>query len=136
MNNNRYWAMACHVAGLAGLPPWNVVLPLVIWLIGRDDEFINEHGKSALRFQITLIIPIIILAIMYLVFAVIWTLMAQADPPWSGLGVLLALVTWPMSALGPCLYLIEIGLVIVACIRANRNEAYNYPFSIRWRFLN
>ncbi|ACU61139.1 DUF4870 domain-containing protein [Chitinophaga pinensis] len=55
----RNWALAMHLAGIAGMlfipPAGNIIAALVLWLIKRNEsEFLNETGKEALNFQITL----------------------------------------------------------------------------------
>lgn len=49
-------AMLCHLTALTGfiIPFGHVLGPLVVWMIGKSDsEFVNEHGKSSLNFQIS-----------------------------------------------------------------------------------
>lgn len=48
-----------HLAGIAGMifipPAGNIIAALVVWLIKRNESsFLNETGKEALNFQITL----------------------------------------------------------------------------------
>ncbi|HEY6838619.1 MAG TPA: rhomboid family intramembrane serine protease [Geobacteraceae bacterium] len=57
--HERLWAMTCHLLVLSGLviPLGNVLGPLAVWLWKRKhSEFIDYHGKSALNFQITLVL--------------------------------------------------------------------------------
>jgi len=58
----RKWAMACHLSALAGfvIPFGNVIGPLVVWISKKNgSEFVDEHGKTALNFQLTLSIFIL-----------------------------------------------------------------------------
>lgn len=54
------WAMLCHIAGLAGyvIPVvGNIVGPLVLWQLKKDEHpFVNEQGKEAVNFQISMAI--------------------------------------------------------------------------------
>ena len=58
----RMWAMFAHLAGFAFLLPvipgiGSIIGPLVIWLIKKDQyPFVDEQGKEALNFQITMLI--------------------------------------------------------------------------------
>jgi uncharacterized Tic20 family protein len=72
IRDERTWAMLCHLAALAGclLPLGNILGPLAIWLLKKNESsFIDEHGKAALNFQITitlamiLVIPVSLLSI-------------------------------------------------------------------------
>ena len=60
----RMWAMLCHLGGLAALIPFpfaGIVAPLIIWLVKKEDHpFIDESGKEALNFQITIAIMVLI----------------------------------------------------------------------------
>jgi len=104
--------MLCHLGGLAGfiIPFGNIIAPLVIWLIKKDeDKFVDDHGKEALNFQITLMIA----AMAGFILTVI---------------VITACVGIPlMIAVGVC----NIVFCIIAAIKANKGEAYRYPIAIR-----
>jgi uncharacterized Tic20 family protein len=50
-------AMLCHLIALTGfiIPFGNILGPLIVWMIGKSDsDFVNEHGKASLNFQISL----------------------------------------------------------------------------------
>jgi uncharacterized protein len=56
VERERTLAMLCHLIALSGVivPFGNVLGPLIVWMIGKSDsEFVNEHGKSSLNFQIS-----------------------------------------------------------------------------------
>jgi uncharacterized Tic20 family protein len=56
VERERTLAMLCHLIALSGviIPFGNVLGPLIVWMIGKSDsEFVNEHGKSSLNFQIS-----------------------------------------------------------------------------------
>ena len=101
----RMWAMFCHLAGLAGMviPGIGCVIgPLVLWLIKKDEfPFVNEQGKEALNFQITMLIYGIVAGL--LCFACI--------------GFVLA----------PAVAIADLVLLIIAAIKANDGYHYRYP---------
>ena len=105
----RTMAMLCHLSafvGLIGVPFGNILGPLLVWLLKRDESpFIDANGKESLNFQISLIIYAIIGAILILVVV----------------GILL------LSAL----FLFGVITVIVASIRAANGETFRYPLTIR-----
>ena len=85
-----------------------VLGPLLIWLLKKDQSsFIDDQGKEALNFQITIGLFYIGVAILSCV-----TL---------GLGGLLAPVVW----------IVAIVFAILGTVAANRGERYRYPLAIR-----
>ncbi len=109
--DERLWGMLAHlsaVAGLIGIPFGNIIGPLVIWLIKKNEmPFVDDQGKEALNFQITMTIIFIISA--FLVFVLI--------------GI-------PMLIL---VYVVTFILTIIAAIKANDGVAYRYPLT--WRLI-
>ena len=59
----RRWAMLCHYAAFAWfLAPMigNVIGPLIVWQLKKDlDPFVDQQGKEALNFQITVSVAFI-----------------------------------------------------------------------------
>ena len=107
---DRNWAMECHISTLAGyfaIPFGHIVAPLIIWLIKKDDSpFVDDQGKEALNFQISMTIYAVISGV--LVFVLIG---------FALLGVL---------------YLMEIICVVIASVKSNDGEKYRYPLTIRF----
>lgn len=105
----RTWAMACHLAALIG---WLgngigfILGPLAVWLIKRnEDPFIDDQGKEALNFQITMLIAFAVAAVLALV-----------------------LVGFALLAV---LALAEIVFPILAAVRANEGKRFRYPLTLR-----
>jgi len=99
--------MLCHLSALAaliGVPFGNVLGPLLVWQI-KKNEFpsVDVHGKAALNFQITVALATLASAIL------------------GGL-LMIICVGWLFIALA-----ILIGL---AGLIANNGEDYKYPFSL------
>lgn len=107
---DRTWGMLCHLSSLLlfiGIPFGNIIGPLVIWLIKRENSpFIDAHGKESLNFQISMTIYALISAVLVLVLL--------------GIVMLIALA------------IADIILIIIASIKANSGENYTYPFTIRF----
>jgi uncharacterized Tic20 family protein len=99
----RTWAMLCHLLAIFT----GFLAPLIIWLIKKDEEaFVNDHGKEALNFQITVAIAMV----------VSWLLMVAV------IGCFLM----------PAVWIVDIVFCILASIKANSGQAYRYPVSIRF----
>ncbi len=105
----RTWALFAHLSsflGWIGLPLANIIAPLVIWQIKKDEmPFAASQAKECLNFQITMTLFSIISAILCLIFI--------------GIIGLIAIV------------IIDIVFTIIAAIKANDGIAYRYPFTMR-----
>jgi uncharacterized Tic20 family protein len=86
------WAMFCHLAALSGfiIPLGNILGPLILWLIKKDTmPLVDQHGKEALNFQITVLFAFIISAVLTLVligFLLMFVASARSSSP-----------SWPRS---------------------------------------
>ena len=110
-HDERMWAMLCHLSALAGyvFPFGNIIAPLVVWLIKKDEfPLVNDQGKEAINFQISMTI--------YIIASIILIIVIIGIPLLIGLG------------------LFDLIMIIVAGIKANEGVAYRYPVTIR--FLN
>ena len=105
----RTWAMACHLGALAvflSLPLGNLIVPLVIWLVKKDEfPLVDDQGKESLNFQITVTIAAI--PIVLLCFVLV------------GIPLLIALGIYTLV------------YVIIAAVKANEGARYRYPVTLR-----
>ena len=82
----------------------NILVPFLIWFLKKDEsEYLEEHAKEALNFQITITILMIGAAITMLLLV----------------GFLIL----------PLLILLDVAFSITAAVRANRGEDYEYPLN-------
>jgi len=107
---SRTWAMVCHLSALAGytcIPLANVIAPLIVWFL-KKDEFpaVNEHGKEAINFQISILIYTIVSIFLFVVVIGIFLL--------------------------PVVLVTNLVLIIVAAVKANEGQLYKYPLCIRF----
>jgi uncharacterized Tic20 family protein len=108
----RMWAMFCHLGGLAGLIPvtpifGSIIAPLIIWQIKKEEfGFVDEHGKEAVNFQISILI--------YALAAGILCFLCVGF-------VLLAAV-----------YTFDLVFILIAAVKSNNGEHYRYPLTIRF----
>jgi len=86
----------------------NFIGPLVIWLVKKDEsEFLDQHGKDALNFQIS----ILIYSLPVLVVTVIT----------CGVGAILVLPLFLLLLIGCC----------IAAMQGYNGEPCKYPLAIR-----
>lgn len=116
----RQMAMFAHLSALLGgivTAGWAgsigcFVGPLVIWLVKKDTmPFVDDQGKEALNFNITVAI-----AFLALLLLSILTL---------GIGLVIAIPAWIIIGIA------WLVLTIIASIKANEGVAYRYPFALR-----
>ncbi len=106
-SSSENWGMLSHISSFVmflGIPA--VVGPLVVWLLKRDDPYVDYHGKEALNFNISFMIYGLVAA-----FLVVVLIGLLALP--------IVFVTWFV-------------LAIEASLKAANGEHYRYPFTLRF----
>jgi uncharacterized protein len=104
----RNTAVAAHLSTFAGLlvPFGSVIGPLAVWLTRRDrDPFIDQAGREALNFGISIAI--------YGAVALILALMLVGIPL-----LMAGVVAW-------------VVLASLAAVKASEGQAYRYPLTMR-----
>lgn len=117
--DEKQWAMFAHLSALLGALITTPICglgsflgPLIIWLVKKDTmKFVDDQGKEALNFNITLAI----IGLAMLIFSMIT----------FGIGLIL---TVPLAVV---LLIVWFVLSIVAAIKASNGEFYRYPMTIR-----
>lgn len=101
-SDDRIAAVLSHLLTLV----CGFIAPLVIYLVKKDEsQYVSEHAKESLNFQITIFIGYIIGFITLILL----------------IGILILMV----------IGIVHLVLVIVATIRASENKMYRYPINIR-----
>ncbi|MBV9718805.1 MAG: DUF4870 domain-containing protein [Candidatus Eremiobacteraeota bacterium] len=128
--------MAAHLSALvavAGLPFGHVLGPLVVYLVkGHESEFVGEHARASLNYQITISIFAIVAAIVgvaaTLSFAI--PLSSSSDSTFTGFNVA---ALWIAFGVGVLLVLLaSIVFIILGTLAASEGRPYHYPFAIRF----
>ena len=107
-NQERTLGLISHLSALSGfiVPFGNILGPLLMYLIKREEsEFAADQAREALNFNITMTLALIVSAVLMIVL----------------IGFLLL----------PILGLAWVVLTIMAAVKANEGEWYQYPFTIR-----
>ncbi|WP_367379390.1 DUF4870 domain-containing protein [Subtercola boreus] len=96
--DQRLWSTLIHVGGII----FGFLPALIGYLVLKDrGEFIREHTKTALNFQLTILIGYIVGYILTIVL----------------IGAVIVIAVW----------IISIVFAIIAAIAANKGEGYTYP---------
>jgi uncharacterized Tic20 family protein len=102
--DDRTMAMLCHLGGMLT----GFLVPLIIWLIKKDQSrFVDDQGKEALNFQISLLIYLLITIPIGIVTC--------------GFGFVL---TFAVAIYG-------MVMAIIAAVKSNSGECYRYPLTLR-----
>jgi uncharacterized Tic20 family protein len=107
-NDERLWAMLCHLSTFAGyfVPVGNILGPLIVWLVKKDQyPLVDDQGKEALNFQISVTIYLVISVVLCFVLI--------------GFVMLIALAIF------------DLVVTIMAAVQANSGVYYRYPMCIR-----
>ena len=108
----RMWAMFCHLAGLAGFVVpvifSGIITPLIVWQVKKDEHsFIDENGKEALNFQISI-----------------------------GIYGIVSIILIPAFCIGavllPAVAIFNLVCLLIAAVKANNGQHYRYPLTIRF----
>lgn len=111
--------MFAHLSALVGglltsaVGGWGTFIgPLIIWLVKKDSmPFVDDQGKEALNFNIT--VSIAMFALLLLSIVTLGIGLVIAIPGWIIIGI-----TW-------------LVLTVIAAIKANEGKAYRYPLTLR-----
>lgn len=99
----RQWAGLAHLGGILWIVPG-----LVIWLVFRARSgFVDQEGKKAVNFQITLLIAVVVIAILTIV-----------------------LPNFLVSLLQFAAWIVSVVFSIQGYLAVQRGQAYRYPFSL------
>ena len=107
--DERTWAMFCHLSSFAGfiIPFGSIIGPIVVWSLRRDIyPLVDDQGKEAINFQISMIIYYIVAAVLVLLLI--------------GIPLLIAL------------FFFRLIITVVATVKANEGVRYRYPLRIRF----
>lgn len=118
-DDERTYALMIHLSLLAHvvLTLIAIVIPIVMWQAKKNQSpFLDDHGREAVNFQISLIIWSIALPLIAALVGVIT----------CGVGLVLLIP----AALLP--YIVGVIGMIQASMAANRGEFYRYPMTFRF----
>ncbi|CAH8293687.1 hypothetical protein EV196_103209 [Mariniflexile fucanivorans] len=124
------------------IPFGNFIGPIVLWVANKEkSEFVDEHGKQAINFQISMLLYAIVIGTLSIPFF-IFNLFSDFDfIDFNGfnnfhidMGKPLALlyIGGAMGVLAVIAFIIELVLIINASLKARDGEYYKYPFTINF----
>lgn len=142
--NQQTTASLIHLSTLSKyfFPFANYITPLLIWTFNKDKEFVDEHGRQAINFQLSILVYTLLIGLICLPFILIFatdfiSLLEIIDSSKeqfsmstlqniSGYLLLFSIVFILLITL----FIFELYAVINASIHATRGEHYKYPLCI------
>ncbi|MVT08070.1 DUF4870 domain-containing protein [Chitinophaga tropicalis] len=135
--DERTWGVLMHLSGLIGMavipPVGNIIGALVCWLIKRNESsLLDDQGKEALNFQITLSIARVALNFLLFITAGQWFygnnrfIMDMDDFSFPSFSFFSIFTTGRAI-----IWLLNIIFSVIAAVRANEGRSYKYPISLR-----
>lgn len=120
----------------------NFIAPLLIWTFNKEKAFVDEHGKQAINFQLSVLVYTILIVLICLPFVIVFatdfvSLIEAIDHSAGELsvnniqnlsGYILLFGLAILLLVG--LFIFELYAVINASIHASRGLLYKYPFCI------
>ncbi|MBT8261226.1 MAG: DUF4870 domain-containing protein [Bacteroidia bacterium] len=123
-------------------PFGNFLVPLILWSFNKDKSFVDEHGRQAINFQLSILVYSLVIGLIcipfFLIFATDFISLVEAiehtvdhvsvnnATNLSGFVILFSIVALLLFGL----FLFELYAVISATMKAARGELYQYPLSI------
>lgn len=142
--NHRNIAALIHISTFSKFffPFGNFIVPLIVWGTNKEKPFVNEHGRQAVNFQLSILLYAIIIGLICLPFFIGFasnfvSLVEVIDRHSHQIsfneiqnlsGYLTLFFVAVVFLLG--LFVFELYAVITATVHASRGELYRYPLSI------
>ena len=135
-----------HLSALSQfiIPFGNFILPIVIWSSQKkDSEFIDNHGKQAINFQLSLLLYNLVgflaagaFGLYYLFNVIKINNLDQLDIEFENYesSKFLSLILIGCIAIGIFIFskITEFILIIIASVKASNGEKYMYPLTINF----
>jgi len=124
------------------IPFGNFIGPIVLWVTNKDrSDFIDSNGKQAINFQLSILLYTFIIGLLTVPFFVFKLLGCFNFIDFNGFENLHISMgkPSPLLYLGGFLgvlafigFIIELVLIIVASLKAQNGEVYQYPLTINF----
>ena len=124
------------------IPFGNFIGPIVLWSVNKDkSEFIDNHGKQVINFQISVFLYAIILGILTIPFFIFKVFNGIDFIDFNGFESFhinigkpspLLYIGGVLGVIAVIGFIIELALIVVASLKARDGQCYNYPLTINF----
>ena len=124
------------------IPFGNFIGPIVLWAANKDkSDFVNEHGKQAINFQISIFLYALILGTISIPFFIFKFFNGIDFIDFNGFNDFhinigkpspLLYIGGGLGVLAFIGFLIELGLIVKASLSARDGQIFRYPLTINF----
>ena len=124
------------------IPMGNFIGPIVLWIANKDkSEFVDQHGKQAINFQISILLYALIIGTITVPFFVFKFLHGIDFIDFNGLHDFhinigkpspLLYIGGGLGVLAFIGFILELVFIIKASLKARDGEPFHYPFTINF----
>ncbi|MBE7632969.1 DUF4870 domain-containing protein [Tenacibaculum finnmarkense genomovar ulcerans] len=145
-NNENTNAFLIHLSAFTGyfFPLGNIIAPLILWQVFKSDTlFLNNHGKEAVNFNLSYTLYLFITSTVFFLFLSLFFFgnviidiynkpSFNFDTNHTYFSIFSIIGLFISGFLMLTIFISSIALIIIASIKANKGEEYQYPFSIKF----
>ncbi|MFK5983749.1 MAG: DUF4870 domain-containing protein [Flavobacteriaceae bacterium] len=142
--NQKNVAAAMHLSTFAKyfFPFGNFIAPLLLWTFNKERAFVDDHGKQAINFQLSVFLYTLLIGMLSLPFVLIFAtdFISLIDTIDHTINLVTLreiksvsasiIVIFIASMLFIGLFIFELYAVISATMAASKGKLYKYPLSI------
>ena len=123
-DSERHYSVLTHLMGLLSLLDMTIIGPIVVFVLWRvrcrESDFIDDHGREAVNFQLSLLLYVIAGSILALALTVMT----------CGIGAVFFTGIVGLMIFG--LSILRIVGCVMGALAAGRREYFRYPMCIRF----
>ncbi|MBV7267832.1 DUF4870 domain-containing protein [Winogradskyella luteola] len=143
-NHHKNLATFIHLSTFSRflIPFGNFIGPIVLWAANKDkSEFVDQHGKQAINFQISVLLYAIVIGTISVPFFIFKLFDGMDVINFHGLHDFHINVGEPspllyigggLGALAIIAFIIELALIVKASLSARDGNLYKYPLTINF----
>ena len=143
-NHHKNLATFIHLSTFSRflIPFGNFIGPIVLWSVNKDkSEFVDQHGKQAINFQISILLYAIIIGTLSVPFFIFKLFKGLDVIDFNGFHNFhinigepspLLYIGGGLGVLAVLAFIIELALIIKASLSARDGKMFNYPLTIKF----
>ncbi len=143
-NHHKNIATFIHLSTFSRFlfPLGNFLGPIILWTTNKDkSEFIDQHGKQAINFQISILLYTLIIGTLTIPFFLFKILNGIDFIDFNGFHDFhinigkpspLLYITGGLGILAVAGFILELIFIVIASLKARDGELYKYPFTINF----